>query len=198
MLTEEVCRRWLTYAAEVYGGIFPYYGTTDGGWAEGVFYAASYTKWYLPFFSAVERYTGKSYLSRPFYRNLAKFFVHFADPNRENHPFCDGYWCHPEDAEWPGFFAQNPYRFYAERFGDDEALRLMHALDRQEYFKLHLLDAFLPRGKRISETTPTSFSSMSSPQTELRQEAVPSCDRGYVPLSTPSPFVNFRRRDSAF
>ncbi len=144
VLPEEVCRRWLTYAADVYGGIFPYYGTPDGGWAEGVFYAASYTKWYLPFFSAVERYTGKSYLSRPFYRNLAKFFVHFADPNRENHPFCDGYWCHPEDAEWPGFFAQDPLGVYARRFGSELAKKRQRETPEPELYLLHLLDTFLP------------------------------------------------------
>lgn len=150
VLSQDVCRRWLTYATDVYGGIFPYYGTSDGGWAEGVFYASSYTKWYLPFFSAVERYTraqggeGKSYLSRPFYRNLARFFVHFADPLRENHPFCDGYWCHPTDVEWPGFFAQDPLSIYARRFGSDLAKKRQAETPEPEVFLLHLLDRFLP------------------------------------------------------
>jgi len=144
VLPADVCRRWLRYAAEVYGGIFPYFGTPDGGWAEGVFYSTSYTKWYLPFFSAVERYTGKSYLSRPFYRNLSKFFVHFADPARENHPFCDGYWCHPEDAEWPGFFAQDPLGVYARRFGSELAKKRQKDTPTPELYLLHLLDTFLP------------------------------------------------------
>ena len=144
VLPEDVCRRWLTYAADVYGGIFPYFGTPDGGWAEGVFYSASYTKWYLPFFSAVERYTGKSYLSRPFYRNLSRFFVHFADPNRENHPFCDGYWCHPEDAEWPGFFAQDPLGVYARRYGSALARKRQRETPEPELYLLHLMDTFLP------------------------------------------------------
>ncbi|MBR4959806.1 MAG: heparinase II/III family protein [Clostridia bacterium] len=144
VLPAEVCRRWLTYAAEVYGGMFPYFGTSDGGWAEGVFYSTSYTKWYLPFFSAVERYTGKSYLSRPFYRNLSKFFVHFADPEKENHPFCDGYWCHPEDAEWPGFFAQDPLGVYARRFGSELAKKRQRETPEPELYLLHLLDTFLP------------------------------------------------------
>ena len=144
VLPEDVCRRWLTYTTDVYGGIFPYFGTSDGGWAEGVFYASSYTKWYLPFFSAVERYTGKSYLSRPFYRNLAKFFVHFADPAKENHPFCDGYWCHPEDAEWPGFFAQDPLGVYARRFGSALAKKRQQETPEPSLYLLHLLDVFLP------------------------------------------------------
>ncbi len=154
VLAREVCMRWLTYATDVYGGIFPYYGTSDGGWAEGVFYASSYTKWYLPFFSAVERYTGKSYLSRPFYRNLASYFVHFADPARENHPFCDGYWCHPTDTEWPGFFAQNPLGVYARRYGSAIARRMQAETPEPELYLLHLLDVFLPDGDGTAADLP--------------------------------------------
>ncbi|MBQ7336575.1 MAG: heparinase II/III family protein [Clostridia bacterium] len=138
---------WLDYALEIYGGIFPYYGTPDGGWAEGVFYSTSYTKWFLPFFSAVERYGGTRFLDRPFYRNLTKFFLHFANPDFENHPFGDGYWCAPEDAEWPGFFAQSPCRFYADRFGPASAVERAKKQATPQLFRLHLLDIFLPAGE---------------------------------------------------
>ena len=77
------------------------FGGPDGGWAEGMFYASSYTKWYLPFFSAVERFSGASYLKRPFYQRLIRYFQHFCPPNWEIHPFGDGYWCRSDDAEWP-------------------------------------------------------------------------------------------------
>lgn len=136
---------WLGYALRVYGGIFPHYGGTDGGWAEGPFYATSYVRWFLPFFSAVERYTGKSLFARPFYRNLTRFLLAFCDPSRENHPFGDGYWSPGEsDAEWPGFFAQNPYRYYARRFGPPSAEKRSRELESPAYYKLHLLDLFLP------------------------------------------------------
>ena len=144
--TREEALRWLSYALEIYGGIFPYYGTPDGGWAEGTFYATSYTKWYLPFFCAVERYSGCRFLDRPFYQRLTQFFLHFASPDFENHPFGDGYWCHPSDAEWPGFFAQNPCRLYADRFGPDAARRRAADAARQDVYLLHLLDIFIPSG----------------------------------------------------
>ncbi|MBQ9784701.1 MAG: heparinase II/III family protein [Clostridia bacterium] len=134
---------WLDYALEIYGGIFPYYGTPDGGWAEGVFYSTSYTKWYLPFFSAVERYGGTKFLNRPFYQHLTKFFLHFANPAFENHPFGDGYWCAPTDEEWPGFFAQSPCRFYADRFGPCEAEAIVASQNAPDLFLLHLLDVFM-------------------------------------------------------
>ncbi len=138
---------WLRYSLEIYGGIFPYYGTPDGGWAEGPFYSSSYTKWFLPFFSAVERYGGTRFLDRPFYQRLTNFFIHFASPINENHPFGDGYWCHPEDAEWPGFFAQDPFRFYADRFGPSLARELSAKNAKPELYLLHLLDIFLPTHK---------------------------------------------------
>ncbi|MBR4888135.1 MAG: heparinase II/III family protein [Clostridia bacterium] len=144
---EETLVSWLSQALEIYGGIFPYYGTEDGGWAEGPFYASSYTKWYLPFFSAARRLGGVDFMRRPFYRKLTHFFLHFARPEYENHPFGDGYWCRSEDPEWPGFFAQNPLRVYADRFGPAAAKELSAVCEQQiDIYKLHLLDVFLPTG----------------------------------------------------
>lgn len=135
---------WLEEAAEIYGGIFPYFGGADGGWAEGTFYASSYTKWFLPFFLAVERFSGFDYLCRPFYRHFVCYLQHFCPPGWEIHPFGDGYWCQPDDAEWPGFMAQNPYHIYAERYGDACLRAWSQNAQRQDIFKLHLLDVFLP------------------------------------------------------
>lgn len=146
-INQETLLRWLGLAIELYGSIFPFYGTPDGGWAEGTFYATSYTRWYIPFFMAVERFSGVRFLDRTFYQRVIHFFMHFAPPERENHPFCDGYWCGTDDPEWPGFFAQNPYRFYAERFGPAEARELSKKYAAPEIFKLHLLDVFIPAGK---------------------------------------------------
>lgn len=134
-------RQWLQYALDVYSSFFPFYGDSDGGWAEGTFYGSSYTKWYLPFFFAIERHSGFSFLEHPFYRRVSQFFLHFGCPSWEIHPFCDGYWCLPEDQEWPGFFAQAPFGVYAERFGPDLARRVSAAIAPRLY-KLHLLDVF--------------------------------------------------------
>ncbi|MGI6261875.1 MAG: heparinase II/III domain-containing protein [Acutalibacteraceae bacterium] len=138
--------RWLDTAAEIYGGIFPFYGGSDGSWAEGPFYASSYTKWYLPFFSAVDRFLGVSYLNRPFYQRFSQYLLHFVAPEFEIHPFGDGYWCRSEDAEWPGFFAQDPFRPYAERFGPEAARQKEREIPQPSVFLLHLLDVFLPAG----------------------------------------------------
>ena len=142
---DETVLKYLDLVINILGGIFPFYGSTDGGWADGVFYSTSYTKWYLPFMMEVERLTGISYLERPFYQNLSNFFLHFADQDFENHPFGDGYWCLSESEEWPGFFAQDPFRVYAEKFGPSEAVKKQKSLKQPEIYKLHLLDLFLPK-----------------------------------------------------
>lgn len=144
--SEETLAAWLEQALEIYCGIFPYYGGADGSWAEGAFYSSSYTKWFLPFFCAVERYSGCSLFDRPFYQRLSQYLLHFCDPKYEVHPFGDGYWCRAEDEEWPGFFAQNPYRVYAQRFGPELARQRLQACTGADYFRLHLLDIFLPAG----------------------------------------------------
>lgn len=141
---ESTLKSWLEFALDVYCGPFPFYGTPDGAWAEGAFYATSYTRWYLPFFSAVERFSGKSLLARPFYMRLSHFLYHFCHPDYEIHPFGDGYWCRSEDKEWPGFFAQNPFRIYADRYGPTAARELAERLSSPKIMRLHLLDVFLP------------------------------------------------------
>ena len=140
---KETLERWIGYATEIYTGIFPYYGGSDGGWAEGAFYCTSYTRWYLPFFCMAERFTGKSFFDKPFYRNLIKYLIHFANPEYQLHPFGDGYWCKSTDEEWPGFFCQNPYRVYAEMFGSDYARALSEKYAAPDYYRLHLLDIFM-------------------------------------------------------
>ncbi len=143
VVPEAALRKWLDKALTIYNGVFPYFGGADGSWAEGTFYSTSYTKWYLPFFSAVARFSGRSYLDRPFYRNFARYLLHFALPQYEIHPFGDGYWCTPDSPEWPGFFAQNPFRVYAQVSGLPDAMDADRRLAAPDLFKLHLLDVFL-------------------------------------------------------
>ena len=147
--TEETLLSWLSCALDIYNGIFPFYGCPDGSWAEGAFYSTSYTKWYLPFFSAVERFSGISLFARPFYMRYTQYLLHFCNKAYDIHPFGDGYWCNPTDEEWPGFFAQDPYRVYAERFGPEIVKKRKDAVISREtdYFRLHLLDIFLPKSK---------------------------------------------------
>ena len=190
IVPEETLKHWLNTALTIYNGMFPYYGGADGSWAEGTFYSTSYTKWYLPFFSAVARYSGRNYLDRPFYRNFARYLLHFAQPHYEIHPFGDGYWCTPESPEWPGFFAQNPFRIYAQVSGLADALTCERSLAAPELFQLHLLDVFLP-------VFPTA-----SGRTEPITDADAFTDAGFVSLhsdhTSPANDLHLMARASRF
>ena len=144
VVPEETLKRWLSYSLDICCGIFPYYGRSDGSWAEGVFYSSSYTKWYLPFYAAIERFTGKSMLNRPFFHRYTNFLIHFCDHRYENHPFCDCYYETPLSDKWPGFFAQNPFTVYAGKFGPDLAKKRCREYSKQDIYHLHLLDLFIP------------------------------------------------------
>ena len=144
ILPRAVLLEWLNLALDVYSGFFPFFGGPDGGWAEGVFYGTSYTKWYLPFFCAAYRFGHVSFLDRPFYQRYPRFLEHFVAPGQEQYPFGDGYWCTAESTEFPGFFAQNPYRVYAQRTGTPLLQRFERQLAAPALFELHLLDVFLP------------------------------------------------------
>ena len=177
VVPDDVLRRWLSKAIDIYSGIFPYFGGPDGGWAEGVFYATSYTKWYLPFFNAVRRFSGTDFLIRPFYQRLIDYYQHFCPPGWEIHPFGDGYWCLPDDPEWPGFFAQDPYGIYADRFGSELTKKWRREAGRQDIFKLHLLDVFLPADASESDD---SDAALSTGVTKARLFP----DAGYLSLHT--------------
>lgn len=138
---QSVCARWLDYALMIYRGVLPFYGGEDGSWAEGPFYSSSYSKWFHPFFLSVERLSGFSFYNHPFYQNYAKFAMDFVATDHQIHPFGDGFWCRRDGNEWPGFFAQNPLRIYAERFGDEKANATSQLLESKiDTYALHLLD----------------------------------------------------------
>ncbi|WP_413285411.1 heparinase II/III family protein [Vibrio sp. MA40-2] len=137
----DICERWLNYALMIYRGVLPFYGGKDGSWVEGPFYSSSYSKWHHPFFLSVERISRFSFYEHPFYKNYVNFAMDFVATKERIHPFGDGYWCQREGTEWPGFFAQNPLRIYAQRYGDAQAIELDKALEEEiESYKLHLLD----------------------------------------------------------
>jgi hypothetical protein len=146
----EECEQWLSYALMIYRGILPFYGGVDGSWAEGPFYASTYTKWYHPFFLSVERLSGFSFYNHPFYKNFLNFARDFITPEQSVHPFGDGFWCGRDGKEWPVFFAQNPLRIYAARFGSGDDIKQSQQLENAiNDYQLHLLD-IIPTIKQLS------------------------------------------------
>lgn len=146
---QAVCERWLDYALMIFRGVLPFYGGKDGSWAEGPFYSSSYSKWFHPFFLAVERLSGFSFYRHPFYKNYHQFAMDFVATQETIHPFGDGFWCKRDGKEWPGFFAQNPLRIYADRYGNNESRLLAREMEADiDEYALHLLDV-VPTVKQI-------------------------------------------------
>jgi len=146
---QEECEQWLTEALTIYRGIFPFYGGIDGSWVEGSFYASTYSKWFHPLFLSIERLSDFSFYEHPFYKNFVHFARDFITPEQDCHPFGDGFWCHRDGKEWPGFFSQNPLRIYAARFGDNEDFQQSTDLENAiTDYQLHLLD-IVPTVKQI-------------------------------------------------
>ena len=134
----------------IYRGILPFYGGRDGSWAEGAFYSSSYSKWQHPFFLSVERLSDFSFYEHPFYKNYSNFAMDFVATEQNIHPFGDGFWCKRKSVEWPGFFAQNPLRIYAQRFGNQKAIERSEELESSiENYALHLLD-IVPTTKQLA------------------------------------------------
>ncbi|MGF1681259.1 heparinase II/III domain-containing protein [Photobacterium minamisatsumaniensis] len=146
----DVCTRWLEYSLMIYRSVLPFYGGEDGSWAEGAFYSSSYSKWQHPFFLTVERISGFSFYNHPFYKNYHQFAMDFVASDEDIHPFGDGFWCKRDNSvEWPGFFAQNPLRIYADRFGNKISRDMCKALEVNiDTYELHLLDV-IPTIKQI-------------------------------------------------
>ncbi len=159
------CERWLNYALMIYRGVLPFYGGADGSWAEGAFYSSSYSKWFHPFFLAVERLSGFSFYNHPFYKNYCLFAYDFVTHNDAIHPFGDGFWCQRDSKEWPGFFAQNPLRIYADRFGNAQIQKTNREMENNILcYQLHLLDVIptIPQLSYANNAAPNQPESSSS------------------------------------
>ncbi|MDR9827300.1 heparinase II/III family protein [Vibrio sp. FNV 38] len=163
----QTCERWLNYSLMIYRGVLPFYGGRDGSWVEGPFYSSSYSKWHHPFFLSVERLSDFSFYNHPFYKNYVHFAQDFVATQERIHAFGDGFWCLREGKEWPGFFAQNPLRIYAERFGSNDSICLSNQLESQiDSYKLHLLD-IVPTVKQSEyKRTAAALSDKQSPSSQ--------------------------------
>jgi len=133
----------LQYALDVFDTFYPYWGGTDGGWAEGPTYGQGYNRnHYPPFFTTLERLTGFSLWDRPFYRNVGDFFVYFAPPNAENIPFGDA-----QDKGRTGNGLKTMLQFYGTVY-DDPALRWRASQFEGSGVNVYGLLSFLARPER--------------------------------------------------
>ena len=105
--------RMLQLAIDIFTTFFPHWGGDEGGWAQGISYGRAYNKWYVPFFTTLERQTGFAFWDRPFYRRIGDFFFYCAPPGAEDLPFGDG-----QDGSTPGGGIESLLSLYGGVYDD--------------------------------------------------------------------------------
>ena len=88
--------QWLSYAFRAMTSVYPHWGSEDGGWSEGLWYAHDYITFGLPFLCALQSAFGVNIWERTFYQNVPEFIFYCAAIRGEMEPFGDG-------AEMSGF-----------------------------------------------------------------------------------------------
>lgn len=114
----ENAARWLDFALTASLSVYPQWASDDGGWAEGVDYALTYSGRFIPPLEALYRMTGFNLWERPFYKNFPYFLTYCLSPIGEVSPFGDS-----EDKGVEGSKSaviHSMLRFYAERNQDPE------------------------------------------------------------------------------
>ncbi|MCL2098025.1 MAG: DUF4962 domain-containing protein [Bacteroidales bacterium] len=81
---------WLRFGLTASLTVYPQWATDDGGWAEGISYALTYSGRFIPPLEAILRSTDFNLWERPFYKNFPYFLTYCISPGGEITPFGDG------------------------------------------------------------------------------------------------------------
>jgi len=87
---EPVAEEWMEYALQALLTVFPHWGDSDGGWAEGINYALSYNDRFITPLQSLYVATGYDLWQKPFFRNFRYFAMYNTSPCGEFLPFGDG------------------------------------------------------------------------------------------------------------
>lgn len=147
-LEEGEAEEMLQLVLDIFNTFFPYWGGSDGGWAQGISYGRAYNKWYVPFFATMERQTGFSFWDRPFYRRVRDFFIYCAPPNAEDLPFGDG-----QAASTPGADIRCLLELYAAAHEDPVAAWRASQIDAEGTCLPDLTGITYPRFEAATERT---------------------------------------------
>lgn len=111
---------WLDFGITSCLTVYPQWGTEDGGWAEGVSYALTYSGRFIPPIEALYHNTKLDLWQRPFYKNFPYFLTYCLSPIGEISPFGDS-----EDGKVGGTqsaLINTMLKFYAGRNNDRELM----------------------------------------------------------------------------
>ena len=111
-------QKWLSYSLTAFWTVFPHWGGSDGGWAEGIGYAAAYnnraTAWIESFYNAVDLDMWR----KPFFQKIRNYFLYCARPNDEFWAFGDGAERGPRLNPSRAIILHSLMAHYGQRFDD--------------------------------------------------------------------------------
>jgi len=81
--------KWLDYGLKAILTVFPHWGGSDGGWAEGVDYALSYNSRFISPLHSLFAATGYDLWKKPFFKKFPYFLIYSLSPIGEISPFGD-------------------------------------------------------------------------------------------------------------
>lgn len=81
--------KWLDYGLKAILTVFPHWGGSDGGWAEGVDYALSYNSRFITPLHSLYAATGYDLWKKPFFKKFPYFLIYSLSPIGEISPFGD-------------------------------------------------------------------------------------------------------------
>ncbi len=115
---EEEVKKWLDHSLTAFWTVFPHWRGKDGGWAEGIGYAAAYniraTVWIESCLSALNLNLWK----KPYFEKIRNYFLYCARPNDEFWPFGDGAERGPRSTSSRAKLLRPLMSHYAQRFDD--------------------------------------------------------------------------------
>jgi len=112
---EPEARAWMDYAMRALMTVFPHWAGEDGGWAEGINYALSYSDRFITPLQSLYAATGCDLWQKPFFRKFRYFLMYTVAPRGEILPFGDGE--HRGIAERADELV-SILQFHALRYGD--------------------------------------------------------------------------------
>ena len=86
---EERAQVWMDYAMRALLTVFPHWGGSDGGWAEGINYVMSYNDRFITPLQSLHEATGYNLWNKAYFRNMRHFLLYCVSPLGEITPFGD-------------------------------------------------------------------------------------------------------------
>jgi len=115
---EDDVKKWLDHSLTAFWTVFPHWRGRDGGWAEGIGYAATYniraTVWIESCVSALNL----DLWEKPYFQKIRNYFLYCARPNDEFWPFGDGAERGPRSTSSRAKLLRPLMSHYAQRFKD--------------------------------------------------------------------------------